>query len=388
MVRRRPLLVEVIDGPDNKCAASSPRPHRHRQHHDCAFRHRSHVSATLKIALVAPDTIRDLDSQRHFIDRSASPSDHRPRHKRASGDPLRVTPSTPPWCCPAPKNRSASPRQKPAMRRVFGGRARRRRRSPCAPRRVGHRQGGRGARAESLAARRWPLASALRRLARRHRERALRPRARRFQRRDRDRVGAFEAARGAPVPDAIGECARAQTRRRGHREPPGAAARRQEAARRRAPSRGHQPRREQRERGAFRGIYFRRRWPSRAARASVTGHALYRRAAGRTPIHRLARDPRAPRAAECRERPRDRNFLERRASADAEAPPASTRPRPDAPAPYKLAKARLLEEFERGYVTDLLARHDGNITHAARAAEIDRVYLLRLLDKFGLRKKP
>lgn len=32
-----------------------------------------------------------------------------------------------------------------------------------------------------------------------------------------------------------------------------------------------------------------------------------------------------------------------------------------------------------------MQRHGGNITQAARTAEIDRVYLLRLLDKFGLR---
>jgi transcriptional regulator of acetoin/glycerol metabolism len=36
-------------------------------------------------------------------------------------------------------------------------------------------------------------------------------------------------------------------------------------------------------------------------------------------------------------------------------------------------------------VTALLAAHGGNITRAARAAELDRVYLLRLLDRFGLR---
>jgi DNA-binding NtrC family response regulator len=58
----------------------------------------------------------------------------------------------------------------------------------------------------------------------------------------------------------------------------------------------------------------------------------------------------------------------------------------DASIPYKTSKAFLLEQFERAYVTDLLARHGGNITRAARAAEIDRVYLLRLLDKFGLRE--
>ena len=32
-----------------------------------------------------------------------------------------------------------------------------------------------------------------------------------------------------------------------------------------------------------------------------------------------------------------------------------------------------------------MREHEGNITRAARAAEIDRAYLLRLLDKFDLR---
>ena len=32
-----------------------------------------------------------------------------------------------------------------------------------------------------------------------------------------------------------------------------------------------------------------------------------------------------------------------------------------------------------------MQRFDQNITRATRAAEIDRVYLLRLLDKYGLR---
>jgi transcriptional regulator with PAS, ATPase and Fis domain len=57
----------------------------------------------------------------------------------------------------------------------------------------------------------------------------------------------------------------------------------------------------------------------------------------------------------------------------------------DAATPYKTEKALLLEQFEKMYVSDLMRRHEDNITRAARAAEIDRVYLLRLLDKFGMR---
>lgn len=53
--------------------------------------------------------------------------------------------------------------------------------------------------------------------------------------------------------------------------------------------------------------------------------------------------------------------------------------------PFKVGKAELVDTYERSYVTALMRDHDQNITQAARAAQIDRVYLLRLLDKFGLR---
>jgi DNA-binding NtrC family response regulator len=57
----------------------------------------------------------------------------------------------------------------------------------------------------------------------------------------------------------------------------------------------------------------------------------------------------------------------------------------DVSIPFKVGKAALVEQFERAYIERLMQAHDQNITRAARAAEIDRVYLLRLLDKFGLR---
>jgi DNA-binding NtrC family response regulator len=53
--------------------------------------------------------------------------------------------------------------------------------------------------------------------------------------------------------------------------------------------------------------------------------------------------------------------------------------------PFKVGKAALIEQYERSYVEALMQRFDQNITRATRAAEIDRVYLLRLLDKYGLR---
>jgi DNA-binding NtrC family response regulator len=52
--------------------------------------------------------------------------------------------------------------------------------------------------------------------------------------------------------------------------------------------------------------------------------------------------------------------------------------------PYKQARAQMIEAFEREYVRGLLDRHEGNVSKAARAAGIDRVYLHRLLRKYGL----
>ncbi|MBI2372576.1 MAG: FHA domain-containing protein [Deltaproteobacteria bacterium] len=52
--------------------------------------------------------------------------------------------------------------------------------------------------------------------------------------------------------------------------------------------------------------------------------------------------------------------------------------------PYKEAKSRMLLAFEREYVRGLLSRHQGNVSRAARAAGIDRVYLHRLIKKYEL----
>jgi transcriptional regulator with GAF, ATPase, and Fis domain len=49
--------------------------------------------------------------------------------------------------------------------------------------------------------------------------------------------------------------------------------------------------------------------------------------------------------------------------------------------PLETGKALLVGQFEQAYVEALMQAHDGNVTRAARAAGIDRVYLLRLLDR-------
>ena len=53
--------------------------------------------------------------------------------------------------------------------------------------------------------------------------------------------------------------------------------------------------------------------------------------------------------------------------------------------PFKEAKLRLLETFERDYVARLLLAAGGNITRAAQAAGISRVHLQTLLKKHGLK---
>ena len=52
--------------------------------------------------------------------------------------------------------------------------------------------------------------------------------------------------------------------------------------------------------------------------------------------------------------------------------------------PFKEAKDRLVLAWEREYVAALIAKHDGNVSMAARSGGLDRVYLHRLLKKHGL----
>ena len=58
----------------------------------------------------------------------------------------------------------------------------------------------------------------------------------------------------------------------------------------------------------------------------------------------------------------------------------------DVDLPFKDAKARIIDAFEREYIAELLKRHSGNLSAAARAAEIDRKHLRELLRKHGLRE--
>lgn len=53
--------------------------------------------------------------------------------------------------------------------------------------------------------------------------------------------------------------------------------------------------------------------------------------------------------------------------------------------PYKVARAQIIRAFEKEYVTKILRRYNHNVSRAAREAGIDRVYLHRLIKKYGLR---
>jgi two-component system, NtrC family, response regulator GlrR len=54
---------------------------------------------------------------------------------------------------------------------------------------------------------------------------------------------------------------------------------------------------------------------------------------------------------------------------------------------FKEEKSRVVNAFEARYLEALLARHRNNISASAVAAGIDRVHILRLLDKHGLRPR-
>ncbi len=53
--------------------------------------------------------------------------------------------------------------------------------------------------------------------------------------------------------------------------------------------------------------------------------------------------------------------------------------------PFKDAKEQIIEAFERQYLVDLIERHGGNISKAARAAHMDRKSISRLLRKHDIR---
>jgi DNA-binding NtrC family response regulator len=91
-----------------------------------------------------------------------------------------------------------------------------------------------------------------------------------------------------------------------------------------------------------------------------------------------------------------RNHIERRVILGGASLPPEGEERPSAPpmpsmavdldVPFKQAKEGMIEAFERSYLKALLEWSDGNVSRAARRANIDRVYLHRLLHHHGLRR--
>jgi transcriptional regulator of acetoin/glycerol metabolism len=67
-------------------------------------------------------------------------------------------------------------------------------------------------------------------------------------------------------------------------------------------------------------------------------------------------------------------------------PPATPRPPDDLldGVTFKDAKERWVSSFERDYIVSLLRRHGGNISHAAREADIDRKYFRKLMKKYEI----
>jgi len=57
----------------------------------------------------------------------------------------------------------------------------------------------------------------------------------------------------------------------------------------------------------------------------------------------------------------------------------------DVSLPFKETKKKLLDELERRYITELLDAHGGNVSAAARAADLDRMTIYKMLRRAGLR---
>jgi transcriptional regulator of acetoin/glycerol metabolism len=51
---------------------------------------------------------------------------------------------------------------------------------------------------------------------------------------------------------------------------------------------------------------------------------------------------------------------------------------------FKEAKEKWVGSFERDYILALLKKNNGNISHAAREADIDRKYFRKLMRKHGI----
>jgi DNA-binding NtrC family response regulator len=61
---------------------------------------------------------------------------------------------------------------------------------------------------------------------------------------------------------------------------------------------------------------------------------------------------------------------------------------PSLDAPFKVAKQQVVTKFERAYLKRLMASSSGNVSLASRTAKLDRMYLRRLLQRYGISRDP
>jgi DNA-binding NtrC family response regulator len=54
--------------------------------------------------------------------------------------------------------------------------------------------------------------------------------------------------------------------------------------------------------------------------------------------------------------------------------------------PFRDAKARVVEEFERAYIAEVLELHGGKLTAAAKHADMDPKNFSEKLARYGLRR--
>jgi DNA-binding NtrC family response regulator len=60
----------------------------------------------------------------------------------------------------------------------------------------------------------------------------------------------------------------------------------------------------------------------------------------------------------------------------------------DTSVPFKAAKQRFVDEFDRRFMTTLLDQHGWNISGAARATGVDRMSIYKLLERLGIERLP
>ncbi len=89
----------------------------------------------------------------------------------------------------------------------------------------------------------------------------------------------------------------------------------------------------------------------------------------------------------------DEHLLEPPSRSETSSPPAPLRSSAPPPAddididiPFRHAKERVVDDFERRFLTKLLVATQGNVSKAARKSKIDRMYLHRLLQRYGIRR--